>query len=53
MKRPNILLFITDGHRADALGCCGNRLADTPNDQRRQRAVARAEQLAKLARAGA
>ena len=31
MKQPNVLLFITDGHRADALGCCGNRLAETPN----------------------
>ena len=28
---PNVVLFITDGHRADALGCCGNALLETPH----------------------
>ena len=27
---PNILLFITDGHRADTLGCYGNPILETP-----------------------
>ncbi|MBN1674370.1 MAG: sulfatase-like hydrolase/transferase [Kiritimatiellae bacterium] len=31
MKKPNIILFLTDGHRAEALGCYGNRLLQTPN----------------------
>ncbi|MBT3428487.1 MAG: sulfatase-like hydrolase/transferase [Gammaproteobacteria bacterium] len=31
MKRPNILLFITDQHRADHLGCYGNQQVKTPN----------------------
>jgi arylsulfatase len=31
MERPNVLLFITDGHRADSLGCYGNDLIRTPN----------------------
>lgn len=30
MSAPNVLLFITDGHRADALGCAGDALALTP-----------------------
>lgn len=29
--RPNFLLFITDQHRADHLGCYGNRIVRTPN----------------------
>lgn len=29
MPPPNILLFISDGHRADVLGCYGNTLAET------------------------
>ncbi len=31
MKRPNVVLFMTDGHRADMLGCYGNRNLHTPN----------------------
>ena len=31
MKRPNILLFITDQLRADHLGCYGNQQVKTPN----------------------
>lgn len=31
MPRPNVLLFLTDGHRAGALGCYGNTFADTPH----------------------
>lgn len=31
MGQPNVLLFITDGHRADSLGCYGNELIRTPN----------------------
>ena len=30
-KRPNFLLFITDQHRADYLGCYGNEIVRTPN----------------------
>lgn len=30
-KRPNFLLFITDQHRADHLGCYGNRDVRTPH----------------------
>jgi arylsulfatase A-like enzyme len=29
-KRPNFLLFITDQHRADHLGCYGNAQVETP-----------------------
>ena len=29
--RPNFLLFITDQHRADYLGCYGHPLLKTPN----------------------
>jgi arylsulfatase A-like enzyme len=29
--RPNILLIITDQHRADHLGCYGNKIVQTPN----------------------
>lgn len=29
--RPNILLIITDQHRADHLGCYGNEIVQTPN----------------------
>lgn len=31
MTRTNVILFVTDGHRTDALGCYGNRLLRTPN----------------------
>lgn len=34
MKTPNILCFITDQHRADHLGCCGNSQVRTPNINR-------------------
>jgi len=30
-QRPNILLIMTDQHRADHLGCYGNRIVRTPN----------------------
>lgn len=30
-KRPNFLIFITDQHRADHLGCYGNDIVDTRN----------------------
>jgi arylsulfatase A-like enzyme len=31
MARPNILLFITDQHRADYLGCAGHPVLKTPH----------------------
>ena len=31
MTKPNFLLFITDQHRADNLGCYGNDIIKTPN----------------------
>lgn len=31
MKRPNIVLIMTDQHRFDALGCYGNNVIETPN----------------------
>ncbi|MEN6302967.1 MAG: sulfatase-like hydrolase/transferase, partial [Armatimonadia bacterium] len=31
MARPNVLVFVTDGHRAGALGCYGNSFAQTPH----------------------
>ena len=31
MHRPNVVVFLTDGHRADMLGCCGNSLLRTPH----------------------
>ena len=31
MKKPNFILFITDQHRADNLGCYGNKIIKTPN----------------------
>lgn len=34
MPRPNILCFVTDQHRADHLGCYGNRQVRTPNIDR-------------------
>lgn len=34
MPRPNVLLFIVDGLRADALGCMGSRLGATPHADR-------------------
>jgi len=30
-EKPNILMFITDGHRADSLGCYGNPVLRTPH----------------------
>ncbi|MPY69934.1 MAG: sulfatase-like hydrolase/transferase [Alphaproteobacteria bacterium] len=30
-KRPNFVLFITDQHRVDHLGCYGNEIVRTPN----------------------
>lgn len=30
LPQPNVVLFITDGHRAGALGCAGSPLAQTP-----------------------
>jgi len=30
-KKPNFLFIITDQHRADHLGCYGNRIVKTPN----------------------
>ena len=33
-KRPNIILIVTDQHRADHLGCYGNRTVRTPNIDR-------------------
>ena len=31
VNRPNVLLIITDQHRADHLGCYGNRQVRTPH----------------------
>ena len=31
MSKKNVVLFITDGHRADTLGCYGNELVKTPH----------------------
>ena len=31
VNRPNVLLIITDQHRADHLGCYGNHQVKTPN----------------------
>lgn len=31
MKRPNFLIFLTDQHRADHLGCYGNAVVRTPH----------------------
>jgi arylsulfatase A-like enzyme len=33
-KRPNFILIITDQHRADHVGCYGNRVVQTPNIDR-------------------
>ncbi|MEM8704327.1 MAG: sulfatase-like hydrolase/transferase [Pseudomonadota bacterium] len=33
-KRPNFVLFITDQHRADYLGCYGHPIVNTPNIDR-------------------
>jgi choline-sulfatase len=33
-RRPNILFLMTDQHRADCLGCDGNRIIKTPNFDR-------------------
>ncbi|WP_163272527.1 sulfatase family protein [Chelativorans alearense] len=34
LKRPNFILFITDQHRADFLGCYGHPVLKTPNIDR-------------------
>lgn len=40
-KRPNFILFITDQHRADYLGCYGHPILQTPNiDSIAERGVA-------------
>jgi arylsulfatase A-like enzyme len=31
MAQPNIIFLLTDDHRADALGCAGNPIIQTPN----------------------
>ena len=31
MKKPNVLLIMTDQQRWDTLGCYGNKLIETPN----------------------
>jgi len=31
MNKTNLVLFITDGHRTDGLGCYGNKILRTPN----------------------
>lgn len=30
-KKPNILLLMTDQHRANCIGCAGNKIINTPN----------------------
>lgn len=30
-RRPNVLLIMTDQHRADVLGCMGDPIVQTPN----------------------
>ena len=30
-ERPNFVLFITDQHRADYLGCYGHKILKTPH----------------------
>jgi arylsulfatase A-like enzyme len=30
-KQPNIIMLVTDDHRADAMGCAGNTIIQTPN----------------------
>ncbi|MBN1805067.1 MAG: sulfatase [Sedimentisphaerales bacterium] len=30
-NQPNIIFLLTDDHRADAMGCAGNRIIQTPN----------------------
>ena len=32
--QPNIVLFLTDQLRVDALGCYGNQICETPNIDR-------------------
>ena len=34
MSRPNFLFIITDQHRADHLGCYGNKIVKTPSIDR-------------------
>ena len=34
MASPNFLVFVTDQHRADHLGCYGNRVVQTPHIDR-------------------
>ncbi|MFB0985654.1 MAG: sulfatase-like hydrolase/transferase, partial [Phycisphaerales bacterium] len=33
-KPPNIILFVSDDHRADVLGCAGHPIVQTPNIDR-------------------
>jgi len=40
--RPNILFLLTDDHRPDALGCCGNASIRTPNSRAGPRRSGRA-----------
>ena len=30
-RQPNIIMLVTDDHRADAMGCAGNPIIQTPN----------------------
>jgi len=30
-RQPNIIFLLTDDHRADAMGCAGNPIIQTPN----------------------
>ena len=30
-RQPNIIMLVTDDHRADAMGCAGNSIIQTPN----------------------
>ena len=33
-ERPNVLLLVSDDHRADVLGCAGHPIVQTPNIDR-------------------
>jgi len=45
VSRPNVLLFITDQHRADHLGCYGNPIVKTPHIDALAAAGTRAERF--------
>ena len=51
-KKPNVLLIMTDQHRADALGCMGNRSVLTPNLDRLRGLVFSQQVLLALTQAG-